>query len=71
MAKLGERFIKLNALKSLAKLEVRLIDHCKDGVLVHVKSIKGKEMSLIMLDKDKPTVDEAVDYIKDQFKDIL
>jgi len=71
MAKLGERFIKLNALKAVTKLEIRLIDHCTDGVAVSVKNTEGKWMSLVMLDIDRPTVDEATDYIKEQFKDVL
>jgi len=67
MAKLGERYIKLNALKKLVNnskhMSLTLIDHTIEGVFVIIKDSTNYIM-MTLPDTDKPTTDDAEAYIK-------
>ena len=69
--KLGERYIKLNALKKITAAmkdcKLVLIDHVMEGVRVIIKK-SDKIFDLVLPDKDRPTVDDAEAYIKEKLK---
>jgi len=65
--KLGERFIKMNALKILVgrskSMEIKLIDHVKDGVLVVINK-DNVDKSVVLMDSDRVTIDESEVFVK-------